>query len=111
MAISYNWNVSTVDTYPTLDSNADVIYNVHWRITGTDDANNGLDRGQPLPPQEGSDSPTLASRSGPQCDAGVAHICSTRTSYHTRPAICKPCQLVFWFVHRDQRLLHARSQL
>ena len=39
MAISYNWNVSTVDTYPTLDSNADVIYNVHWRLTGTDDAN------------------------------------------------------------------------
>ena len=40
MAISYNWDVNTVDTYPTLDSNADVIYNVHWRITGTDDANN-----------------------------------------------------------------------
>jgi len=43
MAISYNWDVSTVDTYPTLDSNADVIYNVHWRITGTDDANNDAD--------------------------------------------------------------------
>jgi hypothetical protein len=43
MAISYNWNVSTVDTYPTLDSNADVIYNVHWRITGTDDVNNDAD--------------------------------------------------------------------
>ena len=36
MAISYNWNVSTVDTYPTLDSNADVIYNVHWRLNATD---------------------------------------------------------------------------
>ena len=43
MAISYNWNVSTVDTYPTLDNNADVIYNVHWKITGTDDANNDSD--------------------------------------------------------------------
>ena len=43
MAISYNWNVSTVDTYPTLDSNADVIYNVHWRIIGTDDVNNDAD--------------------------------------------------------------------
>lgn len=36
MAISYNWNVSTVDVYPTLDSNADVIYNVHWRLNATD---------------------------------------------------------------------------
>jgi hypothetical protein len=43
MAISYEWNVNTVDVYPTLDSNADVIYNVHWRITGTDDANNDAD--------------------------------------------------------------------
>jgi len=43
MAISYNWNVSTVDTYPTLDSNADVIYNVHWKLTGTDDANDDSD--------------------------------------------------------------------
>jgi hypothetical protein len=43
MAISYNWDVNTVDTYPTLDSNTDVIYNVHWRITGTDDANNDAD--------------------------------------------------------------------
>ena len=43
MAISYNWDVNTVDTYPTLDSNADVIYNVYWKITGTDDANNDAD--------------------------------------------------------------------
>ena len=43
MAISYNWDVNTVDVYPTLDSNADVIYNVHWRITGTDDVNNDAD--------------------------------------------------------------------
>jgi len=39
MAISYTWNVSTVDTYPTLDGNADVIYNVHWRLNAEDDAN------------------------------------------------------------------------
>ena len=39
MAISYTWDVSTVDTYPTLDSNADVVYNVHWRLTAEDDAN------------------------------------------------------------------------
>ncbi len=43
MAIGYTWNVSTVDTYPTLDGNADVIYNVHWRLTAEDDANQDAD--------------------------------------------------------------------
>ena len=43
MAINYTWNVSTVDTYPTLDSNADVVYNVHWRLTAEDDANQDAD--------------------------------------------------------------------
>ena len=40
MAISYEWDVSTVDTYPTKDSKSDVVHNVHWRLTATDDANN-----------------------------------------------------------------------
>ena len=39
MAINYAWDVSTVDTYPTKDSNSDVVYNVHWRLTATDDTN------------------------------------------------------------------------
>ena len=39
MAISYEWNVSTVDTYPTKDSKSDVVHNVHWRLTATDDTN------------------------------------------------------------------------
>ena len=43
MAIGYTWNVSTVDTYPTLESNADVVYNVHWRLTAEDDANQDAD--------------------------------------------------------------------
>ena len=43
MAINYEWNVSTVDTYPTHNSQSDVVYNVHWRITATDDANNDAD--------------------------------------------------------------------
>ena len=43
MAISYTWNVSTVDTYPTKDSKSDVVHNVHWRLTATDDANNDAD--------------------------------------------------------------------
>ena len=38
MAITYTWNVSTVDT-KTIDSNDDVIYNVHWRLNAEDDAN------------------------------------------------------------------------
>ena len=39
MAISYEWDVSTVDTYPTHNSQSDVVYNVHWRLTATDDTN------------------------------------------------------------------------
>lgn len=41
--INYTWNVSTVDTYPTLDGNADVVYSVHWRLTAEDDANQDAD--------------------------------------------------------------------
>ena len=39
MAISYEWDVSRVDTYPTHNSQTDVVYNVHWRLDATDDAN------------------------------------------------------------------------
>jgi len=38
MAINYTWNVSTVDV-KEIDSNADTVFNVHWRLTGTDDTN------------------------------------------------------------------------
>ena len=38
MAINYTWNVSTVDV-KEIDGNADTVFNVHWRLTGTDDAN------------------------------------------------------------------------
>ena len=43
MAISYAWDVKTVDTYPTKDSKADVVHNVHWRLTATDGTNNDSD--------------------------------------------------------------------
>jgi len=43
MAISYSWDVSTVDTYPTKDSNSDVVYNVHWRLTAKDGTNKDSD--------------------------------------------------------------------
>ena len=38
MAINYTWDVSTVDV-KEIDGNADTVSNVHWRLTGTDDAN------------------------------------------------------------------------
>ena len=43
MAIGYTWDVSTVDTYPTKDSKSDVVHNVHWRLTATDDTNKDSD--------------------------------------------------------------------
>jgi hypothetical protein len=41
---TYTWNCRTVDTYPThTDDNevtqSDVVYNVHWRVTGSDETN------------------------------------------------------------------------
>ena len=57
MAISYTWDVKTVDTYPShtdeqepSNTQSNVIYNVHWRLTGEDDANNDADGN----PQQGS---------------------------------------------------------
>ena len=47
MAIAYTWDVSTVDTYPShsdgSNTKSDVIYNVHWRLKGTDDTNKDAD--------------------------------------------------------------------
>lgn len=38
----YTWNNKTVDTYPSLEGHTDVIFNVHWRLTGEDtDGNTG----------------------------------------------------------------------
>ena len=41
---TYTWNCRTVDAYPThTDENgvteSQVVYNVHWRVTGTDETN------------------------------------------------------------------------
>ncbi len=50
MAISYEWNVNTVDVYPTDEDHTNVIYNVHWRINATD---TGVDRrGNPYPARD-----------------------------------------------------------
>ena len=36
MAISHEWNVNTVDVYPTDEDHTNVIYNVHWRLNAVD---------------------------------------------------------------------------
>jgi hypothetical protein len=37
MTTTYNWNCKTVDVYPTEGEYSDVVYNVHWIVTGTSD--------------------------------------------------------------------------
>jgi len=39
MAINYSWDVNTVDVYPELDGNANVIYTIHWQLFGEDTEN------------------------------------------------------------------------
>jgi len=34
---TYNWNCRTVDTYPTVGENTDVVYNVHYQVTAISD--------------------------------------------------------------------------
>tara|TARA_R100001443_G_scaffold30406_1_gene44018 strand:+ start:1525 stop:1869 length:345 start_codon:yes stop_codon:yes gene_type:complete len=43
MAISYTWDVSTCDVYPAKSGKSNVVHNVHWRLTGSDDSNNDAD--------------------------------------------------------------------
>ena len=38
--MTYTWNNKTVDVYPSLEGHSDVVFNVHWRLTGTDDSDN-----------------------------------------------------------------------
>tara|TARA_R110002110_G_scaffold184281_1_gene390986 strand:+ start:84 stop:422 length:339 start_codon:yes stop_codon:yes gene_type:complete len=35
--INYDWNCRTVDAYPQDGDYTDVVYNVHWIVTGTSD--------------------------------------------------------------------------
>jgi len=37
MNITYDWNCKTVDAYPLVGENTDVVYNVHWRVTAVSD--------------------------------------------------------------------------
>tara|TARA_Y100000389_G_scaffold131354_1_gene128784 strand:+ start:645 stop:983 length:339 start_codon:yes stop_codon:yes gene_type:complete len=50
MTNTYTWDCKTVDTYPThTDDNSvtqsDVVYNVHWKVTGDDGTNNATNIG------------------------------------------------------------------
>ena len=58
MAINYTWDCKTVDV-KTIDGNEDTVFNVHWRLTGTDDANTVED-------MQGNDIPATASVYGTQ---------------------------------------------
>ena len=35
--IAYDWNCKTVDVHPQEEGEADVVYNVHWIVTGASD--------------------------------------------------------------------------
>ena len=39
MAISYAWDCKTCDTYPTKSGKSNVVHQVHWKLTATDDTN------------------------------------------------------------------------
>ena len=36
MEIAYDWNCKTVDVHPQEEGQTDVVYNVHWNVTGVD---------------------------------------------------------------------------
>ena len=39
MTIGYTWDCKTCDTYPSKKGKSNVVHNVHWRLTATDDTN------------------------------------------------------------------------
>ena len=39
MATTYSWKINALDTYPTKDSLADVVYAVHYSYIATSDQN------------------------------------------------------------------------
>ena len=43
MAISYEWDCKTCDTYPAKSGKSNVVYNVHWSLKATDGTNKDSD--------------------------------------------------------------------
>jgi len=37
MANTYSWVINALDTYPSVDSLSDVVYNIHWGLIATSD--------------------------------------------------------------------------
>ena len=53
--ITYDWNCKTLDVHPQEDEQTDVVYNVHWIVTGTDgDYSSNAIGTQIVPLSEGS---------------------------------------------------------
>ena len=44
MAVAYTWDCKTVDVHPTQEGKSDVVYNVHWRLTGTSNKKDAAQR-------------------------------------------------------------------
>jgi hypothetical protein len=36
MEVTYEWNCKTVDVHPQEEGQTDVVYNVHWNVTGVE---------------------------------------------------------------------------
>ena len=41
MTITNTWTIVQMDAYPEADGETDVVFNVHWTLTGTDGAYSG----------------------------------------------------------------------
>ena len=53
--ITYDWNCKTVDVHPQEEGQTDVVYNVHWIVTGVDGDYSATNIGtQVVPLSEGS---------------------------------------------------------
>ena len=51
MATTYNWNCKTVDVHPTEADHTDVVYNVHWIVTGVSESTSIGTQVVPLDPE------------------------------------------------------------
>ena len=52
--IAYDWNCKTVDVHPQEKGQTDVVYNVHWIVTGVDEKYSATNRcTQVVPLSEG----------------------------------------------------------
>jgi len=41
MATTFNWEISQLNCYPQAEGQTDVVFTVHWRLTGTDGTYSG----------------------------------------------------------------------